>query len=157
MKSRCLRSQKPIGSDSCRGCGISAIVAEWPDAMIVIAIVIGSPILGFWQVYRASNAIENLRSKVTINSCNAMKLGLLTLQCACFNCICKSLADAKLWAHHPVQVDTVIERNIILSCNHVCSFIDSRTLTRTYDYSFFSTAKRTELRGHRLAISVVAM
>jgi P-type Mg2+ transporter len=47
---------------------ISAIAGEWPDAMIVIAIVIGSTMLGFWQEYHASDAIEKLRSKVTIKS-----------------------------------------------------------------------------------------
>lgn len=34
----------------------------------MIAIVIGSTMLGFWQEYRASDAIEKLRSKVTIKS-----------------------------------------------------------------------------------------
>ena len=53
---------------------ISAIAGEWPDAMIVIAIVIGSTMLGFWQEYRASDAIEKLRSKVTIKS-TAMRDG----------------------------------------------------------------------------------
>ena len=47
---------------------ISAVAGEWPDALIVIAIVIGSTMLGFWQEYRASDAIEKLRSKVTIKS-----------------------------------------------------------------------------------------
>ena len=47
---------------------ISAIAGEWPDALIVIAIVMGSTMLGFWQEFRASNAIEKLRSKVTIKS-----------------------------------------------------------------------------------------
>ncbi len=47
---------------------ISAIAGEWPDAIIVLAIVLGSTMLGFWQEYQASDAIEKLRSKVTINS-----------------------------------------------------------------------------------------
>ena len=47
---------------------ISAIAGEWPDALIVIAIVLGSTTLGFWQEFRASDAIEKLRSKVTIKS-----------------------------------------------------------------------------------------
>ncbi len=47
---------------------ISAVAGEWPDALIVIAIVVGSTMLGFWQEYRASDAIDKLRSKVTINS-----------------------------------------------------------------------------------------
>lgn len=47
---------------------VSAIAGDWPDALIIIAIVIGSTMLGFWQEFRASNAIEKLRSKVTIKS-----------------------------------------------------------------------------------------
>lgn len=47
---------------------ISAVAGEWSDALIVIAIVIGSTMLGFWQEYRASDAIEKLRSRVTIKS-----------------------------------------------------------------------------------------
>lgn len=47
---------------------VSAIAGEWPDALIVIAIVMGSTTLGFWQEYRASDAIEKLRSEVTIKS-----------------------------------------------------------------------------------------
>lgn len=47
---------------------ISAIAGEWPDAVIVLAVVLGSTMLGFVQEYRASDAIEKLRSKVTIKS-----------------------------------------------------------------------------------------
>lgn len=47
---------------------ISAIAGEWPDAIIVLAVVLGSTMLGFVQEYRASDAIEKLRSKVTIKS-----------------------------------------------------------------------------------------
>lgn len=47
---------------------ISAIAGEWPDAAIVLAVVIGSTTLGFVQEYRASDAIEKLRSKLTIKS-----------------------------------------------------------------------------------------
>ena len=36
---------------------ISAIAGEWPDALIIIAIVIGSTMLGFWQEFRASNVL----------------------------------------------------------------------------------------------------
>ena len=53
---------------------ISAIAGEWPDSLIIIAIVMGSTTLGFWQEFRASNAIEKLRSKVTIKS-NVMRDG----------------------------------------------------------------------------------
>ncbi|MFN7894512.1 MAG: HAD-IC family P-type ATPase, partial [Pirellula sp.] len=53
---------------------ISAIAGEWPDALIVLAIIMGSTMLGFWQEYRASDAIEKLRSNVTIKS-SAMRDG----------------------------------------------------------------------------------
>jgi len=47
---------------------ISGIMGEWVDASIVLAIVLGSTILGFVQEYTASNAVEKLRSQVTIKS-----------------------------------------------------------------------------------------
>jgi len=47
---------------------ISAIAGEWPDALIVLAVVFGSSALGFMQEYRACDAIEKLRSKVTIKT-----------------------------------------------------------------------------------------
>jgi Mg2+-importing ATPase len=47
---------------------VSAFVGEWTDAVIVLAVVFGSTILGFAQEYSASNAVEKLRSQVTIKS-----------------------------------------------------------------------------------------
>jgi len=47
---------------------VSGIVGEWVDASIVLAIVFGSTILGFVQEYTASNAVEKLRSQITIKS-----------------------------------------------------------------------------------------
>jgi len=47
---------------------VSGIVGEWVDASIVLAIVLGSTILGFVQEYTAGNAVEKLRSQVTIKS-----------------------------------------------------------------------------------------
>src|SRR4030043_2129677 len=47
---------------------ISGIVGEWVDAIIVIAIVLGSTILGFVQEYTANNAVTKLRSQVTAKS-----------------------------------------------------------------------------------------
>jgi Mg2+-importing ATPase len=47
---------------------ISLIVGEWTDASIVLAVVLGSTMLGFAQEYRASNAVERLRSRITIKS-----------------------------------------------------------------------------------------
>ncbi len=47
---------------------ISIILGEWVDASIVLAVVFGSTVLGFVQEYHASNAVEKLRSQVTIKS-----------------------------------------------------------------------------------------
>src|SRR5450759_2706064 len=47
---------------------VSAFVGEWVDAGIVLAIVLGSTILSFVQEYTAGNAVEKLRSQVTIKS-----------------------------------------------------------------------------------------
>jgi len=47
---------------------VSAFVGEWTDASIILAVVIGSTMLGFAQEYRASTAVEKLRSRVTIKS-----------------------------------------------------------------------------------------
>ena len=47
---------------------ISLIASEWVDAGVVLMIVFGSTILGFVQEYIAGNAIEKLRSQVTISS-----------------------------------------------------------------------------------------
>ena len=55
---------------------ISGVVGEWIDASIVIAIVLGSTILGFVQEYTASSAVEKLRSQVTIKS-NVLRDGQL--------------------------------------------------------------------------------
>ena len=53
---------------------VSLIAKDWPDAAIVLAVVIGSTALGFVQEYRASDAIEKLRSTLTIKS-NVMRDG----------------------------------------------------------------------------------
>ena len=47
---------------------ISLAAAEWIDAGMVLVIVVGSTLLGFGQEYIAGNAIDKLRSKVTIHS-----------------------------------------------------------------------------------------
>lgn len=47
---------------------ISGVVGQWVDASLVIAIVLGSTILGFVQEYTAGNAVEKLRSQVTVQS-----------------------------------------------------------------------------------------
>jgi Mg2+-importing ATPase len=57
---------------------ISAFVGEWTDAAIVLAVVIGSTMLGFAQEYRASKAVDELRSQVTIKS-NVLRGGKVQL------------------------------------------------------------------------------
>jgi len=47
---------------------VSAFVGEWTDAVIVLAVILGSTMLGFVQEYQASNAVEKLRSQVTHKS-----------------------------------------------------------------------------------------
>ena len=47
---------------------VSGFVGEWVDASIVLAIVLGSTILGFVQEFTAGNAVEKLRAQVTIKS-----------------------------------------------------------------------------------------
>ncbi|VTU36332.1 Magnesium-transporting ATPase, P-type 1 [Variovorax sp. PBS-H4] len=47
---------------------VSLVATEWVDAGVVLAIVFGSTILGFVQEYIASNAVERLRSQITIKA-----------------------------------------------------------------------------------------
>jgi Mg2+-importing ATPase len=47
---------------------VSLVASQWVDAGVVLAIVMGSTILGFIQEYIAGNAIAKLRSQVTIRS-----------------------------------------------------------------------------------------
>ena len=57
---------------------VSGAVGEWVDAGIVLVIVLGSTILGFVQEYSAGNAVEKLRSQVTIKS-NILRGGKVQL------------------------------------------------------------------------------
>lgn len=47
---------------------VSLLAAEWMDAGMVLVVVVGSSLLGFAQEYIAGNAIEKLRSRITIHS-----------------------------------------------------------------------------------------
>ena len=47
---------------------VSAIVRDWIDALIILAIVLGSAGLSFFQEYRASSATEELRAKVRVRA-----------------------------------------------------------------------------------------
>jgi Mg2+-importing ATPase len=45
--------------------GVSAAMQEWVDAVIILAIVLGSALLSFFQEYSANTAAEKLRAQVT--------------------------------------------------------------------------------------------
>lgn len=47
---------------------VSLLAQEWVDAIIVLAIVLGSALLTFRQEYRASSAIQKLMARVTLRS-----------------------------------------------------------------------------------------
>lgn len=47
---------------------VSAFAQEWTDAIIILVIILGSSLLGFWQEYRASNAVAQLRARVTLKA-----------------------------------------------------------------------------------------
>jgi Mg2+-importing ATPase len=47
---------------------LSAVLKDWVDAVIILAIVLGSALLSFLQEYRASTAAEKLRAQVTVKA-----------------------------------------------------------------------------------------
>ena len=47
---------------------VSALVRDWTDAAIVLAILLGSVLVGFFQEYRASVAVERLRARVRVHA-----------------------------------------------------------------------------------------
>ncbi|MDH5245178.1 MAG: magnesium-translocating P-type ATPase [Betaproteobacteria bacterium] len=50
------------------GAGVSIFVRDWVDAAIILAIVLGSAVLGFTQEYRASLAIAELRQRLALTA-----------------------------------------------------------------------------------------
>ncbi|MDH5288025.1 MAG: HAD-IC family P-type ATPase, partial [Betaproteobacteria bacterium] len=50
------------------GAVVSAGVGDWLDASIILVIVAGSTMLGFWQEYRGSQAVAALRSRLALTS-----------------------------------------------------------------------------------------
>lgn len=48
------------------GASVSLILQDWVDASIILAIVLGSTLLGFAQEYRASNAVAKLRRRLAL-------------------------------------------------------------------------------------------
>ena len=47
---------------------VSMFVQEWVDAVIILAIVLGSAFLSFYQEYNASNAVEKLKAQVSLKT-----------------------------------------------------------------------------------------
>ena len=47
---------------------ISLLTGAWVDATIVLVIVLASALLGFWQEYSAGNAVERLRSRISLKT-----------------------------------------------------------------------------------------
>jgi Mg2+-importing ATPase len=50
------------------GASISLILREWTEALIILAIVLGSTMLGFWQEYGASRAVAALRDRLLLKA-----------------------------------------------------------------------------------------
>lgn len=47
---------------------VSMVLQQWIDAAIILAIVLGSALIGFWQEYGASQALANLRRRLALTS-----------------------------------------------------------------------------------------
>jgi Mg2+-importing ATPase len=56
---------------------VSLSLSEWVDAGIILAIVIGSSLLGFYQEYRASTAVEELKKRLAL-ICRVVRDGVET-------------------------------------------------------------------------------
>jgi Mg2+-importing ATPase len=53
---------------------IAAVLKDWSNSIIILAIVFGSGILSFVQEFRASQAVESLRARVRV-TCTALRAG----------------------------------------------------------------------------------
>ena len=54
---------------------VSLALRQWVDASIILAIVFGSTLLGFFQEYRASNAVEQLKQRLAL-TCRVLRDGV---------------------------------------------------------------------------------
>ena len=54
--------------------GISLVLQQWVDAGIILAIVVGSSFLSFFQEYRASTAVEELKKRLAL-TCRVVRDG----------------------------------------------------------------------------------
>ena len=50
------------------GACASLVLREWVDASIVLVIVAGSTMLGFYQEYRASKAVAELKERLALTA-----------------------------------------------------------------------------------------
>jgi Mg2+-importing ATPase len=50
------------------GAALSMVLREWIDAGIIVAVVLGSTLLGFLQEYRASTAVAQLKQRLALTS-----------------------------------------------------------------------------------------
>ena len=48
--------------------GISAVIQKWEDFVIISLLLILNGVVGFWQEYKADNAIELLKQKMALNA-----------------------------------------------------------------------------------------
>ena len=54
---------------------VSLALRQWVDAVIILSIVLGSTLLGFYQEYRASAAVEELKRRLAL-TCRVVRDGL---------------------------------------------------------------------------------
>ncbi|KQW22011.1 magnesium-translocating P-type ATPase [Afipia sp. Root123D2] len=54
---------------------ISLVLQQWVDSAIILAIVLGSTLLGFFQEYRASTAVEELKHRLAL-TCRVIRDGI---------------------------------------------------------------------------------
>jgi len=54
---------------------ISLVLQQWVDSAIILAILLGSTLLGFFQEYRASAAVEQLKRRLAL-TCRVMRDGV---------------------------------------------------------------------------------
>jgi Mg2+-importing ATPase len=50
------------------GAGVSLLLREWTDAAIILTIIIASALLGFYQEFRASKAVQRLKHRLALNT-----------------------------------------------------------------------------------------
>src|SRR6187551_968854 len=54
---------------------ISLALQQWVDSAIILAVVLGSTLLGFFQEYRASAAVDQLKRRLAL-TCRVMRDGI---------------------------------------------------------------------------------